>query len=361
MSESREAAVERLIVELGAALQQRGVYPSGHPQVRRAVERTIAAHRELLALEPGATETTALAVEGQLIVDRVPVPESAPWTRGVLTGLARHEISGITLMAELDEAELAAFLDSTTSAAGPTSSRHLLVGRVGFRPEEPGAGGATREEALPALAPADELEQARADFCAPAGSPPPGVDRLRSLVAALARAVAGARLEAPRLAGDTPGEREFVHALATALGTLRLARAIGVEGDRLLDLGLAGMLHDVGRIEVGPDAGEPALRSHPVVGAGRIAAMPGAPALAVVTAYEHHLRFDGGPNYPTVAAGRAPCAAAQIVAVADTWDTLRSRGRLPAPESIRLLRARAPGYLNPDLVGTFVALVGDVE
>ncbi len=361
MSGAREAAVERLIVELGAALQQRSVYPSGHPQVRRAVERTVAAHRDLLAQSPGAAETTALAIEGQLIVDQIPVPETAAWTRGMLTGLARHELSGITLMAGLDEAELAAFLDSTTSPAGPTASRHLLIGRVGFRPEEPGAGGGTREEVLPELASSEELERARADFCAPAGSPPPGVDRLRSLVASLARAVAGARLEAPRIASGTPGEREFVHALATALGTLRLARAIGVEGDRQLDLGLAGLLHDVGRIEVATDAGASALRAHPVVGAARIAVMPGAPALAIVAAYEHHLRFDGAPNYPTVAAGRTPSAAAQIVAVADTWDTLRSRGRLPAAESARLLRARAPGYLNPELVDVFAALVAVAE
>jgi hypothetical protein len=359
VSSAREVAVERLIVELGAALQQRNVYPSGHPQVRRAVERTVAAHRELLDRNAGSGETTLLAIEGQLIVDRIPVPETAPWTRGVLTGLSRLELSGITLIAGLDEAELASFLDSTTSPDGPAPSRHVLVGRVGFRSDDPvaAATGAPREESLRALASPEDLELARADFCAPAGSSPPSVDRLRTLVAALARAAAGMKFEAPRLSGGTPGEREFLHALATALGSLRLARALGVEGDRLLDVGLAGLLHDIGRVEIGADAGETALRAHPVVGAARIAALSGAPALAVVVAYEHHLRFDGAPNYPTVASGRTPCVAAQIVAVADTWDTLRTRGRLAEAESLRLLGARAPGYLNPDLVTVFEALV----
>jgi response regulator RpfG family c-di-GMP phosphodiesterase len=110
-------------------------------------------------------------------------------------------------------------------------------------------------------------------------------------------------------------------------------------------------------LEPGASAGTPERRSHPVLGAARLAATPGAPPVAILVAYEHHLRFDGVANYPLLPEARLPSAAARVVAVADSWDTLRSRGRLPAAEAARLLRERAGSYLDPALVETFLALL----
>jgi hypothetical protein len=360
MSEAgaRERAVERLVVELGVALQSRGVYPSGHPSLGRSVERAIAAHRAVLALADAPAATTLLAIEGQLLVDRVPVPEDAAWSRGLLLGFERHGLSGLTLLAGLDGAELAAFLDACHGASGPQPSSHVQIGAVGFAELGPGAErGLPGAGRLPPLTRAEELAEGRESFAAVAGRSAREVDRLRSLVAALARAAGGAQLASPRLATVNPGDREFLHGLATALGTLRLARALGVEGDRLQELGLAALLHDIGRLEAGPLGGDAAHRAHPVVGAARLAATPGVPPVAVVAAFEHHLRFDGAPNYPVLDEARGPSAAAQIVAVADTWDTLRVRGGLAAADAVPVLRRRAGTYLNPALVEIFVALI----
>ncbi len=367
----RIVAIERLVVELGAAFQQRAVYPSGHPQVQRSIERAIAAHRTLLDGLPGALETTLLAVEGQLLVDHQPLPEEATWSRGLLQGIGRHGLSGITLLDGLDSGELSGFLDRCQSAEGPSASRHILIGRVGFALDV--ADAATAQElqerpAGPPLARTEELAAGRTDFAsigvgaaaggAPAGAAADtGVDRLRTLVGALARAAAGARLESPRLSLATPADREFAHGMATALGTLRLARALGLEADALTDLGLAALLHDVGRLEAGATGGAAGLRAHPVLGAARIAAIPGAPAVAILVAYEHHLRVDGVANYPALPETRAPSAATRIVAVADTWATLRGQGRLPAAEAARMLRERSGSYLDPALVLTFTALL----
>jgi HD domain len=360
-SDERAQAVERLVIDLGVAFQNRNVYPSGHPALRRSVERAIADHRALLALAGEVTETTLLTVEGQLLVDRVPVPEDATWGRGLLLAFERHEIAGLTLLAGLDGGELAAFLDSCHGGGEPQASRHVLLGSVSFVEGSSAPALAVPVAVrLPPLARPEELAEGREDF---AGVAAQGghdgarsidtIDRLRGLVAALARAAAGAQLESPRLPTVNAGDREFLHGLAVALGALRLGRALGVEGDSLHDLGLAGLFHDIGRLVEGDDA----LSAHPVTGAARLAATPGVPPVAVLVAFEHHLRFDGAPSYPPLDTSRRPSAAAQLVAVADSWDTLRSRGRLPAAEAAQILRQRAGGFLNPELVEVFTALI----
>ncbi len=350
---------ERLVVELGAALQQSAVYPSNHPQVRRAIERAVAAFDALRAAT-GARETSLIVFDGQLLVDRRSAPEGATWTRGLLIAFARHGLGGMTLGAGLDADELARFLDSCADDGRPEPSRHLQIGQAGFvgsdQPEA--SAGAPARDDRPALAPPDQLSAGRAELAAVAGGGATRLEHLRAMVDRLARAAAGARLEPPKLALADAHDIAFLHGLAVALAALRLARALGFEGDRLEEIGLAALLHDVGHLV--PAAGESAderRQRHTVRGAARLAAVEGLSEIVVVAAYEHHLRFDGAPNYPRLTLPRRPVAAARLVAVADTWDTLRSRGRAAPAEALTVLRDRSGSFLDPTLVELFAAIV----
>lgn len=341
-------AVERLVVHLGAALQQRAVYPPGHPQLVKAIDSAAAAHGALLAAT-GARETAIMVVEERLLVDRRPVPEEATWAQALLGWLTRLGISGLTLSAGLDRAELSAFLDGAQRPEGPSSSPHLFIGRVGY------ADAPAGETPVPAERPllGDELlGRSQAALVALASGAAGDLDPLREVVAALGRAAGP--VAPPRLPVSTPDERAFLHGLTTAAGALRLARAIGVGAERAGEIGLAGLLHDLGRIG---GRGKWGLELHPVAGAARIAAVPGASDVAVAVAYEHHLRVDGVPSYPRLAAPRPPGAAARIVAVADTWDVLRTRGAAGPAEALTVLRERAGTWLDPDLVEVWAGLI----
>lgn len=342
-------AVERLVVHLGAALQQRAVYPPGHPQLAQAIDAAAAAHAALLAAT-GGRETALMVVEERLLVDRRPLPEEATWSRALLGWLIRLEISGLTISAGFDRDELSEFLDGAQRPEGPQSSPHLFIGRVGFTDAQAPERPAARERPLvePAL-----LDRSRAALMAVAAGAAGDLDPLREVVAAVARAAGP--VAPPRLPSATPDERAFLHGLTTAAGAVRLARAIGADEARCEEIGLAGLLHDVGRVGA---RGRWGLELHPVQGAARIAALPGTPDVAVVVAYEHHLRVDGTPSYPRMASPRPPGVPARIVAVADTWDVLRTRGGAGPAEALAVLRERAGTWLDPDLVETWASMVG---
>ena len=83
----------------------------------------------------------------------------------------------------------------------------------------------------------------------------------------------------------------------------------------------------------------------------------GVPDLAVLVAYEHHLRWDNRPSYPLCE--RQPNLASQITAVADTWDAMASEtgetARLARAGAARL--ARAFGYLPRPVPGRQLSAV----
>ena len=97
-------------------------------------------------------------------------------------------------------------------------------------------------------------------------------------------------------------EYTFTHSLNVCLLNLAQATALGIEGQLLHDIGLSAMLHDVGKLFIPAeilnkpgklDDKEWALmQQHPVRGAEYLLDNPGVPRMAVINAYEHHLRFD---------------------------------------------------------------------
>ena len=344
----------RLVADLGALFHLRASYAKDHPQVTQALDRLLAALDAWCAYA-GAAEVSLILVEGHLLVDRQPIPDGASWARGLVRAFARHDIGGLTLFRGLDAGEIGEFLDGCLSARGPVSTPHLQVGRAGFStgdaPETPGGAGAP--EAGPGYAfPAEQVQGARAEFAAVAAGGASRIDRLRQFVAQLARSAGPGALSPEGLDGSRADDREFLHGLAVALSTLRLARALRVEGKPLEDLVLAGLLHDVGHLEPAA-AGENQARKrhlHPVRGAARIAGLDGVPDVAVLAALEHHLRFDRATASPGAGPARMPGAAARLVAVADSWETIRALPDVRLPEALAVLRARAGAFLDPALV-----------
>jgi hypothetical protein len=348
----------RLVADLGALFHVHLAYAPAHPQVKSTVDRVLAA-LDAWCAHTGGREATLILVEGHLLLDRQPVPDDARWAVGLTRAFARHGIGGMNLLLGLDAAELLRFLDTCSTPRGAVSTPHLVVGRGGVaagEPEETGGAGGSAGGAGGA-APVERVEGARAEFLAVATGGAPRIDRLKTLVARLARGAGASVVDPLDLAPQRSDDREFLHGLGVAIVTVRLARALGIEGRALEDLALAALLHDVGYLE-GPAGEDPARRRelHPGRGAARLAGLEGVPDPVVVVAFEHHLRMDREPVGSGGGTARGPGAAARIVAVADTWETLRSQPGAGRAEVLRALRARAGTFLDPAIVELLAGL-----
>ena len=117
-----------------------------------------------------------------------------------------------------------------------------------------------------------------------------------------------------------------VHSVHVATIAVDLARALGVEDERLADLRLAAKLHDIGKIAVKDEILNKRgsldeeefriVKTHPVVGAELLRAwgLEG-PALFVL---EHHEHVDGS-GYPSGLRGEEIALESRIIHVADAY------------------------------------------
>lgn len=163
----------------------------------------------------------------------------------------------------------------------------------------------------------------------------------------------------------------YLHSVAVAALMMALGRRLGYEGAALKELGLAGLLHDIGKVGV-PDAvlNKPgklsplemsSVRQHPQIGWDILRREAAAGPVALDVCLHHHEKIDGN-GYPERLPGHAISRAARMGAICDVYDAITSdrpykRGWEPA-EAIRRMAEWQDGHFDRDIFHAFVKLVG---
>jgi len=150
--------------------------------------------------------------------------------------------------------------------------------------------------------------------------------------------------------------------------TEALARELGYDEEQAKEIGLAAVLHDIGKIRVPEyvltssdslgDA-EWALMKHHTVWGGEFLGARSGFELASAVARCHHERWDGS-GYPAGLAGDAIPEAAAITSVADSLDAITNdrpyrRGR-PLSDAIMEIQAWSGRQFSPNVVAALVRL-----
>jgi HD-GYP domain-containing protein (c-di-GMP phosphodiesterase class II) len=365
---SGQAAVERLIAQVAGALTTRALYPPTHPAVARAVV-------ELRDGVVGACDErhqdalTFLRLDDEIVVDGQPIRSGALYLQPFIRALRRSDIARLTLARDLDQDECRALVDALATSRRPDSTRHVVVGQVeiatppGSPPGPPDGGGGIPET---------QVEVAREVFARIRHEGMAGLDPVEELVWSLADAVArSTQAVLPTVPLKSHDEYTFVHSVNVSFLVLAQARGFGFDGPLLHAIGVAALLHDVGKLRVPLDVlNKPGklsgdewttMASHAELGSWELGALAGSAPLSILVAYEHHLRYDGEPNYPPVRGTRVPTLASQLTAIADVYDavcTVRPyRRALSQAAALDVLRSRAGTFHDPYLVGQFCQLV----
>ncbi len=131
---------------------------------------------------------------------------------------------------------------------------------------------------------------------------------------------------------ETRDFETYGHSERVVTFSLRLAHELGLEKEKMRDLELGALLHDIGKIGI-PDAilRKPAelteqewkkMKLHPILGAKILRNIPFLQGAAKVVA-QHHERWDG-TGYPNNLRGEKIDICARIFAVADAFDAMLS-------------------------------------
>jgi HD-GYP domain-containing protein (c-di-GMP phosphodiesterase class II) len=166
-----------------------------------------------------------------------------------------------------------------------------------------------------------------------------------------------------------------VHSVNVCILSVALGRRLGLQKPQLLELGVAALLHDIGKSRVSSEilnkpgaldeAERLAVQSHTWQGVLALFALPigsGRPWRAMVSAHEHHMRTDLS-GYPAVVRPRRLGLLSRIIAVADGFDAATTtrvyQSRPWSPADVLLgMRDNARLGFDPVIVKAFINLTG---
>jgi putative nucleotidyltransferase with HDIG domain len=173
--------------------------------------------------------------------------------------------------------------------------------------------------------------------------------------------------------------REFdeyttTHSLNVSVLVMALAEHLELSPQDVRTFGVAGLLHDLGKVNIPPDIlNKPGkltdqerqvMQNHPVEGAKLIIESGRRLDLAAAVAHEHHIMINGH-GYPTRHYHRECHKASNLVHVCDVYDALRTRRPYrDSWESERVLgyiEERAGTEFEPGIAKSFVEMMRKVE
>ena len=358
--------MEHLVSVIVAAVNARTLYPAMHPQVFDAVGGVITALSEVCA-ERQSDSATLLIIGDDLVADQEVVRKPSLMQRQFVDMLQRHGIERLTLADGIAYNECHDFVTALAAGDTPESSSHVILGRVKVAVDDEKSPGKEKREF-----PNDEFNIVREAFGRFRIDGRMPLSPMENLVWGFIEALSQTtRTMLPLAKLKEHDEYTFVHAVNVSLLVLAQARSFGIQGSMLHAFGMAALLHDIGKLMVPVDVlnrpgkleGEDwrLMQSHAEQGAWYLSEADGATPLSIVVAYEHHLRYDGKPNYPTTRAGRIPNLATRMTSIADSYDALSTQRPYSKPRArataVQLLRDRVDTFYDPLLLANFIQLV----
>ena len=167
-------------------------------------------------------------------------------------------------------------------------------------------------------------------------------------------------------------EYTYTHASNVAILSMHQADSMGLPQKTVHDIGIAALLHDVGKLLI-PDGilekdGKLTedeyheITKHPYYGAVYLSKVKDLTPLAPIAAFEHHMRFDR-TGYPKRPNGKAQHFCSQIIQISDVFDALRSKRPYKrewrVEEILALLKRNAGTEFNPEFVDNFSETIAD--
>jgi HD-GYP domain-containing protein (c-di-GMP phosphodiesterase class II) len=160
------------------------------------------------------------------------------------------------------------------------------------------------------------------------------------------------------------------HLLNVSIYALTLGNHMGIEGSELERLGMAAMLHDIGKSKVDYDIINKngklteeefdTMKAHPHLG-HEIAIKIGIRDPEILSGIRHHHEKLNGRGYPDRINRNGISQFARIIAVCDVFDALTTRRSYKNPmstfEAIKLMKESMNEHLDRDIINSLIKML----
>ncbi|HEY3489614.1 MAG TPA: HD domain-containing phosphohydrolase [Candidatus Deferrimicrobiaceae bacterium] len=371
----QEQAVTQIIKLMGVSLKNRGLYPSSHPLVRTPVEQCLALIHPFFDHE----NELALAIsDGTLVLEGVPIFTLTSSLEFLMTRLGRIGVPALIFMRGLDLPDIDQFIRflHETKAEGMLADeirdrllalgiRHIRVMQAEPEADDDHAVAKTIYANAIAVV-ASVLGEIRS------GRIPSGAETVK-VVSDMGSMLTRNRdaLLALTLIKNFD-EYTFNHSVNVSVLALTLADQMEIGDEAMVEVGVAGLLHDIGKTQLALDlirkpgtltADEfEEIKKHPDEGFLLTGKMSDIPTTATYMVREHHMHYDRS-GYPRTGPGYRLYQHSAIISVADCYDALTTMRCYQAPRTpsgaLQLMEGEAGKAHHPGVVAQLRKAMGD--
>jgi HD-GYP domain-containing protein (c-di-GMP phosphodiesterase class II) len=358
--------VKNFMSTLMIAVSNCSLYPKEHEALNNLSENAHSILGEILK-----EQFEIMIIDDELIVNKTPFREAGLHRNNLIRRLKRKGISHIVFLEGVTHSEIKQFIvDISETGKGLKSCPHIKTGSVdvditGLKPDASDIDGKP-------YSPSDEIEKVKDIFHSASPFKKLNTTGLEEVVMNF---IAAFRKEADILKLLSPiksfSEYTYVHATNVAILSTFQAESLGIRDELLHEIGVAALLHDVGKMFISKDILDKKgrlddhefdeIKKHPLYGARYLAKADNLTRLAPIIAFEHHMKYDrsGYPAQHSNENKQHICS--QIVAIADFYDALRSirpyRGSMDINDIMTLLKKGVDKDFNPFFAHNFITLM----
>ncbi len=339
MNAGRAEKIHDFVRHMVTAISNASLYSSDHPQVGRLCARGLASLAEAMGHE---SAISLIVIDEELCHDGSSLGNDIYLTRFARV-LAAHGIGSVQIARSVELREMAALVLSLSKKGdgceAVRSSANIRLGKVEIRQTEPvdAAPIANNTGGGPAVIDINSADMAK--FIEIYEE----VKKHKKLRVVGIQEIVGGIIDtlkqdatpfltlAPLRSMD---EYTFTHSANVCILNLSQAMGLQIEGQMLRDIGIAALLHDIGKLFIPveiinkpgklDDAEWALMKQHPVKGAEYLLASPSLARLAVVTAFEHHMKFNNN-GYPKPPQGWRQNLCSQMTTISDIFDAMRTK------------------------------------
>lgn len=333
-------------------------HPGDRPSISRFASEAIDIFRSL----PVEHFFSITVNSDGILINGGPVSPVTPEVKHFFMKLRLKKVSKITIGKGVQAEEIERFFSDLSSSGGFVQSYDNI------------AVSTVRNQQYVETSPAkqhrkDDLHHVRQIFR--------DISMCKSINMATVEAVVGGLVSKVQKGGGIPGMLVYaqtnandlaLHAANVATISIFQAEHLGFGNALLHSIGLAALLHDIGKTLLPEKMLErqdslfeeewEAVKEHPVYGAALLASLNKIPEIAILVAYEHHMKYDGTGYPETKRKSKKQHVVSQIVAIADFYCAMSAdlphRKPLSNDAILNLLVEAAGREFNPLLVTNFV-------